>query len=178
MAAVAIAVLAAGVLALASLLWPQSQSSYALHVEPPEQRLAVRAFAVQDVRGWLVRQRDGRLDAFWARSPDRDADRGCAVELVEAGDPRLERVPPPFAGEPGGFLDPCGGSRWLLSGERVFGPAPRGLDRFPLAEGDSALLIDLGRVLLGACVDSASAERSGGRCSDRGLPVVESGPLR
>ena len=91
---------------------------------------------------------------------------------MEVGDPRLETVPPLFAGERGGFLDPCGDSRWLLSGERVFGPAPRGLDRFPLAEGGSALLIDLGRVLLGACSDGTSAER----CSDFGLPVVESGP--
>ena len=161
-------------LALASLLWPQSQSSYALDVEPPDQPLAARAFEVEGVRGWLVRQRDGRLDAFWARSPQRGPERGCAVELLEAGDPRLETVPPLFVGERGGFLDPCGDSRWLLSGERVFGPAPRGLDRFPLAEGGPVLLIDLGRVLLGACSDGTSAER----CSDFGLPVVEPGPRR
>ena len=84
-----IAALAAGVLALANLLWPQSQSSFALDVEPPEQALAAQAFEVEGVRGWLVRQRDGRVDAFWARSPHR----GCAVELLEAGDPRLETAP-------------------------------------------------------------------------------------
>ena len=76
-----IAVLTAGVLALANLLWPQSQSSYALDVESPEQPLAAQALEVEGVRGWLVRQRDGRLDAFWARSPHR----GCAVRTDGGG---------------------------------------------------------------------------------------------
>ena len=135
--------LAAAVAAFVSLLWPQDDETVALSIELPDEASAVRPFAVDGVEGWLVRREDGGVDAFSARSPQRR----CRVELLRAGDPRLETDPPLFEGEPGGFFDPCSNSFWLLSGEHVFGPAPRDLDRFPAAEGEAYLLVDLGRVL-------------------------------
>ena len=126
---------AIGIAALASFLWQQQQSSFALEIELPEQPLAVRSFEVDGIDGWLVRREDG---------------------------------------DEAGFLDPCGNSRWRLSGERVFGPAPRGLDRFPVAEGEAAILIDLGRVLLGVCARGTTATR----CSGEGLPRTADGPRR
>ena len=161
---------AIGIAALASFLWQQQQSSFALEIELPEQPLAVRSFEVDGIDGWLVRREDGEVDAFWANSPHR----GCTVELAAAGDERLRTVPSPFGDDEAGFLDPCGNSRWRLSGERVFGPAPRGLDRFPVAEGEAAILIDLGRVLLGVCARGTTATR----CSGEGLPRTADGPRR
>jgi hypothetical protein len=35
-----------------------------------------------------------------------------------------------FNGETGWFRDPCSGSTYDLAGNRIFGPAPRGLDRY------------------------------------------------
>ncbi|MSP22220.1 MAG: hypothetical protein EXR66_04280 [Dehalococcoidia bacterium] len=49
------------------------------------------------------------------------------------------------------FRTPCLGSTFLLDGTRIFGPAPRGLDRFPTRiEGDT-VNIDLRRIILGRC---------------------------
>lgn len=75
--------------------------------------------------------------------------RGCRVEWmpdeIYENDSRAVR---------GVFIDPCGGSKFTIDGSRLFGPSPRGLDRFLAYQptGNGELIVDT-RILL--CEDSA-----------------------
>lgn len=128
-------------------------------------------FESYGVNGWLVRQADGSVDAFWARSPHR----GCYVHLLQRGDGAYERMSEDFTGGLAGvFRDVCFGSTFWLTGERVFGPSPRDLDRFEVvARPDpETVVIDLGRVLLGDCAPAYE----GDDCSGPGAPRRVPGP--
>ena len=51
----------------------------------------------------------------------------------------------PFCGPANDFECPCHGSVFNRAGELISGPSPRGLDRYPVEEGDDGLLyIDTG----------------------------------
>jgi Rieske Fe-S protein len=81
---------------------------------------------VQDVRlgaAWLVRDPSGAVRAFTTTCPHL----GCAVDLDESA---------------GQFRCPCHTSAFALSGDRISGPAKRGLD--PL----ETLIDEDGRVLV------------------------------
>jgi cytochrome b6-f complex iron-sulfur subunit len=67
----------------------------------------------------LVKQADGSFIALYWKSTHK----GCTVPWRENSE---------FNGKPGWFRDPCSGSVWDVNGVRVFGPAPRDLDRFPV----------------------------------------------
>lgn len=55
----------------------------------------------------------------------------------------------PYCGESKLFECPCHGSKYRLHGEFLSGPAPRGLDRFPvLLEGDK-VVVDTGKIEVG-----------------------------
>lgn len=57
------------------------------------------------------------------------------------------------------FECPCHGSKYQLTGEYFAGPAPRGLDRFPIAiEGDS-VMVDTGSLQTGPPRGTATWER-------------------
>ncbi len=74
---------------------------------------------------WLVKQEDGSFVALYWKSTHR----GCTVPWRESFvfvDPRDGQS------KRGWFRDPCSGSTWDVNGVRVFGPAPRNLDRFPV----------------------------------------------
>ena len=47
------------------------------------------------------------------------------------------------------FECPCHGSKYRLSGEFYGGPAPRGLDRFPISEKGGKIVVDTGKVETG-----------------------------
>lgn len=53
-----------------------------------------------------------------------------------------------YEGEFGWFREVCG-STWAMDGTRVFGPAPRDLDRFHLEIRDGRVVVDLTRVTPG-----------------------------
>ena len=55
------------------------------------------------------------------------------------------------AAEGPGFRGPCTGSAFLLDGTRVFGPAPRGLDRFATELDGDIVRIDVTEAILGPC---------------------------
>jgi len=47
------------------------------------------------------------------------------------------------------FECPCHGSKYRLNGEFYSGPAPRGLDRFPVEVSGSSVIVDTGTVITG-----------------------------
>ena len=47
------------------------------------------------------------------------------------------------------FECPCHGSKYRLNGEYYGGPAPRGLDRFPITLSGSSVMVDTGTVVTG-----------------------------
>lgn len=58
--------------------------------------------------------------------------------------------PDPDTGQPrrGWFRDPCGGSTYDKDGRRVFGPAPRSLDRYAVAIVRDRVIVDTERLFL------------------------------
>lgn len=80
-------------------------------------------------RFYLVRT-DGELRALYQKCPHL----GCRIPFCESS----ER-----------FECPCHGSVFNRKGEYVRGPAPRGMDSFPVREEDGALIVDTGRVTPG-----------------------------
>lgn len=56
-----------------------------------------------------------------------------------------------FPGINGWFRCPCHGSTYSKAGVRVFGPAPRSMDTFPITKnGDGSLTINTGAIISGA----------------------------
>jgi cytochrome b6-f complex iron-sulfur subunit len=55
----------------------------------------------------------------------------------------------PFCESSGRFECPCHGSVYDIGGEWIQGPAPRGMDRYPLSLVDSALVVDTSSILDG-----------------------------
>jgi Rieske Fe-S protein len=92
---------------------------------------------------------EGTVYAFWRKCPHL----GCTVPWNPSfsfQDPR--------SGETytGWFRCPCHGSTYSDAGVKVFGPAPRSLDMFPLTiSGDGKLIVDVGRVITGSDEDPA-----------------------
>ncbi len=109
---------------------------------------SVGAFAVGSVTTMeegafhLVRLSDENFVALSWRDPHR----GCTVPW------KADFLwPDPETGQAtqGWFRDPCGGSTYDREGHRVFGPAPRDLDRYSLTiEGDQ-VIVDTGRYVCG-----------------------------
>lgn len=55
----------------------------------------------------------------------------------------------PWCASSGWFECPCHGSRYNVWGEYQFGPAPRGLDRFPVLVEDGRVVIDTSTIVTG-----------------------------
>jgi cytochrome b6-f complex iron-sulfur subunit len=68
------------------------------------------------------------------------------------------------------FECPCHGSQYNRSGEWKAGPAPRGLDRFPVAVQGSNLIVDTGTVLQGPPLgtNTTGQEAEGPNCLSAG----------
>ncbi len=47
------------------------------------------------------------------------------------------------------FRNPCHGELFDMAGDRVFGPSPRGLDRFAIEVVNANVVVDLGDLTLG-----------------------------
>lgn len=114
---------------LVSFSWPSSDIGspaaliYAGRVDDFE---AAQPVKFAEGKFWLVKKEDGSFIALYWKAP---ALRGCSVpwrENFSFRDPRTGDT------TLGWFRDPCSGSTWDVYGVRVFGPAPRNLDEFPV----------------------------------------------
>jgi Rieske Fe-S protein len=65
-------------------------------------------------------------------------------------DPRTRRT------GAGWFRDLCHGSTYLMDGERVFGPAPRDLDRYPVSIVGSRVVVSTGVYVCGYAPPNAA----------------------
>jgi cytochrome b6-f complex iron-sulfur subunit len=92
---------------------------------------------------------EGMVYAFWRKCPHL----GCTVPwnpTFSFQDPRSGET------SKGWFRCPCHGSTYSDAGVKVFGPAPRSLDMFPLTiNSDGKLIVDVGRVITGSDQDPA-----------------------
>lgn len=82
-----------------------------------------------DGRFYMARA-DGELRALYQKCPHL----GCRV---------------PFCESSGRFECPCHGSVFNRKGEYIHGPAPRGMDSFPVREESGEIVVDTGRVVPG-----------------------------
>lgn len=85
---------------------------------------------------------------------------GASARTSDAPCPGIRRFSfqDPRSGETytGWFRCPCHGSTYSDAGVKVFGPAPRSLDMFPLTiSGDGKLILDVGSVITGSDQDPA-----------------------
>ncbi len=105
-----------------------------------------------DGRFWLVKLESGEILALSQRSTHL----GCTVPWRSEFE---------FQGRKGWFRDPCSGATWDIDGTLVFGPAFRGLDRYPLRIEYGRILVDASTRICGpaaivardGCVMSAAA---------------------
>jgi cytochrome b6-f complex iron-sulfur subunit len=72
----------------------------------------------------------------------------------------------PFCDSSGRFECPCHGSIYNIRGEYIQGPAPRGMDRFPIKIDGDRVLVDTGKVVEGPArgVSSVSKQAKGPSC--------------
>jgi cytochrome b6-f complex iron-sulfur subunit len=73
----------------------------------------------------------------------------------------------PWCGSSQWFECPCHGSKYNRAGEKKGGPAPRGLDRFPISIAGGAVMIDTGQRILGPPIgtNTTGQEAEGPHCA-------------
>ena len=109
------------------LLRPLSASGAGakLKIGSPADYKAETATFVREGRLWLVNTQ-GKYFALSQKCPHL----GCRVPYCESS---------------GRFECPCHGSVYDLGGEWIHGPAPRGMDRFPLSLENGEIVVDTNR---------------------------------
>lgn len=97
----------------------------------------------------------GMIYAFWRKCPHL----GCTVPFTPSfsfEDPRSGQT------YNGWFRCPCHGSTYSDAGVKVFGPAPRSLDLFPVLIGDDGKIsVDVGKVITGGAPGSPEESERG-----------------
>ena len=118
-----------------------------------------------DAKTWLVRfdaeqarrnpgAQEGSIVALYHKCPHL----GCTVPYrpdFSREDPRNNET---YAGW---FLCPCHGSTYSDAGVRVFGPAPRSMDMFPLTIDGGKMTVDTGKVITGTLDNPSRAVMPG-----------------
>ena len=131
--------------ARAAFLWPSSSrtfdlapgtvTSYNLHDGVPV--VSLDGSLVSNRVFHIVRLPDGEIRALSSKDPHL----GCAVPWR----PDFE-----FVNETGFFRDPCHLETFDMAGDRVYGPATRGLDRFAVTIENDRVVVDLSDMTLGS----------------------------
>lgn len=93
---------------------------------------------VRNVEGnfYIVKLESGEFLALYQKDPHL----GCTV----VWNPTLD-----FRGRTGWFRNPCHNETYDIEGNAVFGPQPRGLDRFPVEVVDGQVRVDTNRLTCG-----------------------------
>lgn len=89
-----------------------------------------------DGRFWIVKLESEEFLALYQKDPHL----GCIVPWVADFE---------FQGRVGFFRNPCHSETYDIEGNLVFGPAPRGLDRFPVEISGDRLMVDTSRLICG-----------------------------
>ncbi len=142
--AIAVTAMAAafGLLAVVALFaWPTGSNEV---VRPPQWVGVgqVEDFApgsvttFQEAEFHLVRLPDGEFLALSSKDPHL----GCTVPWK----PEFQTM-----GQKGWFRNPCHGETYDLAGRHIFGPGPRGLDRFPVTVVGGAVRVNVNELILG-----------------------------
>lgn len=121
--------------------------------------LAVVFLTQPDGGSYLVA---GATDDFSVGDPVRNAENNFYIVKLEPGeflalyqkDPHLGctvewRADFEFQGTMGWFRNPCHGETYDIEGNTVFGPQPRGLDRFPVEVAGGQVRVDTSRLICG-----------------------------
>jgi Rieske Fe-S protein len=115
-------------------------------VNDPLQSLQAKVYLVRVNEEQAARNpgaQAGMMYAFWRKCPHL----GCTVPYSATfsfEDPRSKQT------YPGWFRCPCHGSTYSDTGVKVFGPAPRSLDMFPIVLGDDgSISVDVGKAITG-----------------------------
>lgn len=113
----------------------------------PLKPLDVKVYLVRVDREQAARNpgaQEGMVYAFWRKCPHL----GCTVPwnpTFSFQDPRSDES------YTGWFRCPCHGSTYSDAGVKVFGPAPRSLDMFPLTiSADGKIVVDVTKVITGS----------------------------
>jgi Rieske Fe-S protein len=129
------------------LLWPGSADSGAINAGQADD-FAISSVTTNAEGGFhLVRL---GVDEFVALSW-REPGSSCTVPWRPNFD---------WNGSLGWFRDPCTGSTFDRAGRLVFGPSPRGLDRYPVTVSEEDVIVDTSRYVCGyappgaPCVDT------------------------
>ena len=124
---------AMAVIVILAFTWPQSpepaRETRWIAVGAMEELTVNEPVLVQKHRLYLVKLESGNVIAFSRRSTHL----GCSVDW------RPDFV---FGGITGVFRDPCSGSVWNSFAGRLFGPAPRNMDTYPVMITRGQVLVD------------------------------------
>lgn len=104
----------------------------------------------------------GNADDFEVGEPVRNAEHNFYIVKLDSGeflalyqkDPHLGCTVPwrpdfEFQGKTGYFRNPCHGETYDIEGNLLFGPAPRGLDRFPVEIVNGEVRVDTETLICG-----------------------------
>ena len=105
-------------------------SSGKIKLKDPENYKPGTAEYITAGRLWVVNPGDGNLLALSQTCPHL----GCRV---------------PFCESSGRFECPCHGSVYNIGGEYIKGPAPRGMDRYPIVQESAGLIVDTTKIVRG-----------------------------
>lgn len=116
---------------------------------PPESVPETGVLEIRAAKAFLTRDADGEIVAL----AEKCTHLGCRV---------------PFCNSSGQFECPCHGSVFNRLGEYRAGPAPRGLDRYPVEVENGLLVIDTGAAIEGASPGGESIDEppTGPACAE------------
>jgi len=163
-----IALLDFGALSLA-FLWPSSRSGFGGKVTVPSSLVDIKAAIASSHQPFYYAPGRFYLVPYDVAGSDYEA-QGLVAGGLQALYQRCVHLgcKVPFCITSQWFECPCHGSKYNRAGEYRLGPAPRGLDRFPLTVEGESIVVDTTFVITGPArsVNTTGQEREGAFCAE------------